>query len=122
MMGTVAFWGRKMQQHQPSSTAPTPSPERAALAEAIDAKRAADERLAALRKAHQTAESALYTKRRGIDIAETALEQAKTDAAAHMVAVASGTAGHAPTSIKIARATCWICRTTSPLRKPPGQR
>ena len=96
----MTFW-RSAAQEQPSAA---PSSERVALAEAIREKNGADERLASLRKAHQTAESAVFRLRAEVEVAEVALEQAKAAAAEHMVALASGSAGEAPISIRSARA------------------
>ena len=98
-MGAVTFW--RSAQEPPTPDAP--SPERQALAEAIKAKHADDERLAALRKAHQDAERRLFRQRDAVEAATAALAKSKQDQAAHLVAQASGRSEPAPVTIRAAR-------------------
>jgi hypothetical protein len=82
---------------------PAISPERTGLADLIEASKAASANRAALDSAYQTAEIAVFAARHALEAAEEAVEQAKSDAATFLTAVALGTAGERPATIKQAR-------------------
>jgi hypothetical protein len=93
-----------MAVHRLKSEAPAAiSPERAELAARIEAAQSANASRAAVAAAHQTAELGVFAARRKVEAAEAAVEQAKSDAATFLTAVALGTAGERPATIKQAR-------------------
>lgn len=84
-------------------TPPSRSAPRQALAEAIEAARAANARHTALATALAAAERAVITASHAIDAAETGIIEAREAAAQHLVAVAAGNAGDAPRTVRQAR-------------------
>lgn len=88
---------------QPATTS-SRSPERTALAAAIERHSTAEQRFAAVNQALEGSASAISVANRGVRDAEAAIEQAKADAADHLAATMMGTAGAAPVSVKQARA------------------
>jgi hypothetical protein len=94
-----------LKQKAPEPT-PTPfaSPERATLAAAIAAAADAGARREALVKAVSTAEAEVRAARVAAEATETALLEAQGNATQHRVALALGTAGAPPLSVRQVRA------------------
>jgi chromosome segregation ATPase len=89
------------------SEPPPRSPERIALAAAIDRHAAALADFAATEKALSETRARIYHAdgaREAIEKARAAIEEAKTNAADHLTSLALGTAGDAPISVEDARA------------------
>ncbi len=80
------------------------SPERAALAAAIDRHNAATRYLAANETAQQRTFQTIRDARRAVEAATAAIDEAKANAARHLTDTAMGTAGNAPLTVKDARA------------------
>ena len=83
--------------------APTLSPERTALAAAIEKHAAYLAECDAASRAEGLAEDVVYRARRAVDAARPAVEQAQAEAGRYLVAKAQGTAGEAPRTIRQAR-------------------
>lgn len=83
---------------------PRRTPEREALAEAVERHAEIVRRLAAIEAAQQTARSEHYAASAAADAAPAAIERAKGDVARHLTDVAMGTAGPAPKSVQHFRA------------------
>jgi hypothetical protein len=86
-----------------SPAAPPPSPERQALASAIEARNARHQALAAMSAAVSAADKAWRRARDARAAAASAVERAKSDAADFGIATAQGDTCVAPLSIKAAR-------------------
>jgi|SRR5665213_1207040 len=81
------------------------SPEREALAEAIERHDAAVRMLAANESAQAATQEAIYAARHAVEQTAAAIEVAGENVATHLTAVAMGTAGVAPLSVKQTRLT-----------------
>ena len=82
---------------------PPPTPERAALADAIAAHVDLQAQRAATSVATQTASETIWDARRRVDAAPELVERAKANVAQHLADVARGTAGMPPQTIREAR-------------------
>jgi DNA repair exonuclease SbcCD ATPase subunit len=82
---------------------PARSPQREALAQAIERLRDATAQRAALATALQSAEAEVRRANAAVAAGEAGVEEAKAATSAHMVSVASGTAGDPPRTIRQAR-------------------
>lgn len=82
---------------------PGRSPERVALADAVEQSRAATARRTALTSALVAADTAVRKAAAQVEDAEADVEKSKADAADHLLAVASGRAGDAPRTTRAAR-------------------
>ena len=80
------------------------SPERTALALAIEERDGFEAELAAAQRATEPAAQAVENAEGAVEAAQAALEQSKSDAAKHLTSTALGTAGDPPRSIRDARA------------------
>ena len=80
------------------------SPERQALAAAIEASAQLSVEIEAIEGAHEGATQSVYAARHAVEDAEKAIEDAKTNAADFLTKKLLGTAGAAPLTIKQARA------------------
>jgi hypothetical protein len=94
----------RLKQQAAATEAPGLSPERIALGVRIEASKAASAAVLAAASAYQIAEAATSEAHRTVEAAEAAVEQAKVDAGTYLAAVAGGTAGARPTTIREARA------------------
>ena len=79
------------------------SAERAALAAAVAGLAEHNARLAATSSALATVQERVYAARRRHEAAEAAVAKAKADAVTHLVDVAAGRAGEAPTTVRDAK-------------------
>jgi 3-dehydroquinate synthetase len=82
---------------------PGRTPEREQLAEAIERHVEAQRQLAANESAQAATQEAIYAARHAVEQTAAAIEEAKKNAATHLTAVAMGTAGAAPLSLKQTR-------------------
>jgi hypothetical protein len=80
-----------------------PTPLRIALADRIEASKAATARSAAISSAYQSADAEVYRARRALENAQAGVAQSKLDAASFLTDVARGEAGERPPTIRQAR-------------------
>jgi DNA repair exonuclease SbcCD ATPase subunit len=80
------------------------SPERDALAAAIERHSAAARLISAIEAAQPAAKEAVYAAQDAAEAASATIAEAQANAALHLASVALGTAGAAPLSVKDARA------------------
>lgn len=79
-------------------------PARAMLAITIEEKKTADEAYRKLVAAGESLQSAVFAAGRAVEVARQAVEDAKADTVSHLTAIATGTAGNPPKTVKVARA------------------
>jgi DNA repair exonuclease SbcCD ATPase subunit len=78
---------------------------REALADIIAELTSAQRQLSAIETAQRKTDEAVYAARHAVEEAEAKIEQAKSDAATHLTAIAMGSTDAAPLSVKEARAS-----------------
>jgi DNA repair exonuclease SbcCD ATPase subunit len=86
------------------SVPPRRTETREALADVIAELASSQRRLSAIATAQRTTDEAVYAARHAVEEAEAKIEQAKSNAATHLTAIAMGSTDAVPLSVKEARA------------------